>query len=254
VLLLSLMLTSATAEPVAVRFTEGLVHGFLVLGDLAGTTLADGDLTQTAAGTRVTSRLVFRFRDGSLHDETAVFSQTHAFRLLSYRLVQRGPSFPRPIQMTIDPARSRVAVRFVDDGREKVEERDAEVPADVANGLLTTILKNLAPGRVRNVTYIVPTPKPRIIQLEISAAGRSRFVTGGVARFATHFVLKPEIGGLAGVLAPLVGRKPPDAHVWILAGDVPAFVRSEQTLYEGGPVWRIELVSPRWSAARTTPR
>jgi len=34
----------AMAAPVAVRHTEGLVHGFLVLRTLAGDTLADGDL------------------------------------------------------------------------------------------------------------------------------------------------------------------------------------------------------------------
>jgi len=93
---LSLLLTgNAGSEPVRVRFTEGLVHGFLRLSALDGTMLADGDLIQTAQGTRVTSHLVFHFRDGSLHDETAVFAQRGDFRLISYRLVQHGSSFPR---------------------------------------------------------------------------------------------------------------------------------------------------------------
>jgi len=59
-------------EPVAVRYTEGLVHGFLVLRTLEGKALADGDLLQAARGDRVTTRLVFRFKDGSTHDETAI--------------------------------------------------------------------------------------------------------------------------------------------------------------------------------------
>jgi hypothetical protein len=62
-------------EHVRVRHTEGLVHGFLALRTLEGTPLADGDLLQTARGTQVTSRRVFHFKDGSLHEETAVFSQ-----------------------------------------------------------------------------------------------------------------------------------------------------------------------------------
>src|ERR1700757_655591 len=41
------------AAPVAVRHTEGLVHGFLVLRTLSGDTLADGDLIQIARGYRV---------------------------------------------------------------------------------------------------------------------------------------------------------------------------------------------------------
>jgi hypothetical protein len=36
------------------------------------------------------------------------------------------------------------------------------------------------------------------------------------------------------------------AHVWILGGDGPAFAKSGQPLALGGPVWRIELVSPGW--------
>jgi hypothetical protein len=56
--------------------------------------------------------------------------------------------------------------------------------------------------------------------------------------------LKVEIGGIAGFLAPLVGKQPPDSQMWILDGTAPAFVKSEQPLYLGGPLWRIDLASP----------
>src|SRR4051794_17814448 len=80
----ALVFPSRTAgEQVAVQHTEGLVHGFLTLRTLDGTPLADGDLLQTARGTRVTSRLMFHFKDGSLHEETAVFSQRQQLRLVS---------------------------------------------------------------------------------------------------------------------------------------------------------------------------
>jgi hypothetical protein len=59
-------------------------------------------------------------------------------------------------------------------------------------------------------------------------------------------VLKVKIGGVAGWLAPLLGKQPPDSHVWILEGKVPAFVRAEQPFYMGGPLWRIDLVGPSW--------
>jgi hypothetical protein len=42
------------AAPIAVRHTEGSVHGFLVLRTLEGNALADGDLIQVARGDRVT--------------------------------------------------------------------------------------------------------------------------------------------------------------------------------------------------------
>jgi hypothetical protein len=235
------------AAPVAVRHTEGVVHGFLVLRTLDGMPIADGDLTQVARGTRVTSRLVFHFKDGSSHDETAVFSQRNVFRLISYHLVQKGPTFPRSIDMSINAGSGDVAVRYADnDGKQKEESNRVEIPPDVANGLILTLLKNVAPSSSTSLSYVAATPKPRVVKLNVTASGEERFATGGESRKATHYVLKVDIGGLSGLVAPLLGKQPPDSHVWVLGGDAPTFVKSEQTLYLGGPVWRIELVSPIW--------
>ena len=60
--------SAASADPARVRFSEGLVHGFLALRTTDGATVADGDLIQSARAGRVTTRLVFRFRDGSVRD------------------------------------------------------------------------------------------------------------------------------------------------------------------------------------------
>src|ERR1700686_1984578 len=81
---------------VPVRHVQGTQHGFVVLRSLDGTALADGDSIQTVRGEQVTTQTIFHFRDRSLYDETAVFSQRGTYRLLSYRLVQRGPTFSGP--------------------------------------------------------------------------------------------------------------------------------------------------------------
>ncbi len=235
------------AEPVAVRHAEGLVHGFLELRTLDGVTIADGDLIQVPHGRTLTTRLTFHFKDGSLHDETAVFSQRKDFHLVSDHLVQKGPSFPRPLDMAIDVEAGTVKVRYADNGKEKEESERLAIPPDVSNGLIPVLLKNVrADAPPASVSLIVATPKPRVVTLKLSTAGEDRFRTGGEERSARHFVLKVGIGGLSGKLAPLVGKQPPDSHVWILAGEAPAFIRSEQQLYYGGPVWRIELTAPAW--------
>lgn len=133
-------------QTVAVRHAEGLVHGFLILRTLDGTPLADGDLVQTSRGDRVTTRLVFHFKDGSIHDETAVYSQRQRFRLITNHLVQKGPTFPQPLDMSIDGSSGRVTVRYTDDGTQKVETERIEVPPDLANGLILTLLKNVQTG------------------------------------------------------------------------------------------------------------
>jgi hypothetical protein len=84
------------------------------------------------------------------------------------------------------------------------------------------------------------------VKLDLAAATRDKFSTGATGRTATHYVVKVNIGGVSGFFAKLLGKQPPDSHVWVLGGEAPAFVKSEQTLYAGGPIWRIELVSPVW--------
>jgi hypothetical protein len=248
---LGIMLSASVpvrGEPVPVRHQEGTVHGFLVLRTLQGSPLADGDLIQVSRGKRVTSRLVFHFRDGSVHDETTVFSQDGEFRLISDRVIQRGPAFPQPLDLRIDATTGEVTVRYTDEhGEQKVETERVDVPADLANGLILTLLKNVSPSRhPKTLSFVAATPKPRLVKLAIASAGAERFSTGRARRKATHYVLKVEIGGISGFLAPIVGKQPPDSHVWILDGDAPAFVKSEQPLYSGGPLWRIELAAPVW--------
>jgi hypothetical protein len=236
-----------SAETVSVRYSEGLVHGFLALRTLDGTTIADGDLIQRAQGDRVTSQLVFHFKDGSINDETAVYSQRGEFRLVSDHLVQKGPSFPQPLDMIIETG-GAVTVRYTDEhGKPKVEAEHMDLPPDVANGLILTLLKNIRPEATPStVSFVAATPKPRLVKLAITNGGQEPLSTGGAHRTATHYVLKVNIGGVAGLLAPLLGKQPPDSHVWILGGEAPAFVKSEQALYLGGPIWRIELVNPQW--------
>lgn len=237
---------SAIAPPIPVRHVEGLVHGFLALRTTSGTSVATGDLTQTASGEQVTTRVVFHYKDGSLHDETAVFTQRGVFRLLSDHLVQKGPAFPTTLDMTIDRARGEVTTRYQErGGSPKTDVQRMAIPDDLANGMIPTVLKNVRSqdGPVV-LSYIAATPRPRLVKLDIGPGGLEPFSTAGQPRQAMHFVVKIEIGGVSGWLAPLVGKQPPDSHVWILQGSVPAFVKSEAPMYMGGPALRIELVSP----------
>jgi hypothetical protein len=238
------------AEPVPVRYREGTVHGFLALRTLEGKILAAGDLIQTVRGNRVVSRLAFRFKDGSVDDETAVFSQEHNFRLISDRHIQKGPSFPKPTDVSINASTGRVIVRYTDNGKEKVEEEQMELPPDISNGIILNILKNIRPDTAETkVSYVAATPKPRLVKLSIVSRGEHRFSVVGAPYKATLFVLKVELGGITGVIAPLIGKQPPDTKVWVVASGTPAFVKAEQSLYPDGPVWKIEMTSPHWPNA-----
>jgi hypothetical protein len=154
--------------------------------------------------------------------------------------------------MTMNTDTGRVVVRHRErSGGERTDEARLDIPLDVANGIVPVLLKNLSPGaKSANASFIAATPRPRPVTLAISDVGFESLSMAGDTRRATHYVIKAEIGGLAGLVAPLVGRQPPDTHVWILDGPAPRFVKSEGPLFYGGPIWRIELIdSPRSTSA-----
>ncbi|SEB54249.1 hypothetical protein SAMN05443244_1039 [Terriglobus roseus] len=232
----------AHAEPVPVRYPQGSTHAFLALKTLEGKQIATGEVTQTVRGTRVTSQLIFRFRDGSVDDDRTIFTQRGMFRLVSDHHIQKGPSFPKPIDVLIDGLSGTITSR---DGDGKVKEEHLDLPLDVANGLPPNLLLNISASAAETkVSYVAPGDKPRLIHLSIKPIGVMVFSAGGVQRKATDFKIHVELGGITGIIAPVIGKEPEDFHIWIMAGDPPAFIREEGQLYLGGPIWRIEQISP----------
>ena len=192
---------SAPASPIAVLHKEGSVHGFLVLSNLDGTPLAEGDLTQVPDGDRITNRLLYHFKDGSRQEETTIFSQRGTFRLISYHLVQKGPAFPHPLDLSIKTSTGQVTVLYTgDDGKEKTAVERLKLPPDLANGLVLTLLKYVRPDTPpAEVSMVVATPKPRLVKLAITPQGTDSFSLAGSSHEAVHYVVKIEIGGVAGL-------------------------------------------------------
>jgi hypothetical protein len=149
VFLLSPLFLYANAVPV--RFVEGLSRGFLVLGSENGQKIGDGESEQVAHGDRVEARLTIRFRDGSFYDDRTTFSQRTVFHLLTDHVIQRGPSFKTPMDTLIDTSTDQVTVRCTDSHkRERVLQKHMGLPADLANGMIFTLVKNLDPRATSN--------------------------------------------------------------------------------------------------------
>jgi hypothetical protein len=240
----------ADAAPVAVRYVEGVAHGFLALRAPSGETLADGELLQIARPAGVESRMVFRFRDGSVYDETVVFGQQHAFALMSYKLAQRGPTFPEDMDVTVERSREQDRGRYQvrsrrRGGGEETASGDLELPPDVYNGMLIMLVRNLARDTAETVHVLAFTPKPMLVQLEMTPIGDETVPVGERRMAATHYVLKPKLGLLRGTAAAVLGKTPSDYHCWIVTTGAPAFVAIDGPLFNGGPIWRIETVTPR---------
>jgi hypothetical protein len=237
---------SLHADPVPVKRICGYLHGFLVIKSLDDKILASGTVTQVPAGNRITATLSFQFKDGSLYQETSVFSQHRVFQLLTYKQVQKGPSFRTQQAITLDVPTGKVNVHYTDKhGKSETIADTLSLPPDLANGIIPTLLSDVDPKAETTLSMLVFQPKPRIVKLKIEASEQDSFSVGGTGGKATHYVVKIDLGAITGTVAKVVGKQPPPIHFWVSA-NAPVFLKSEGPLFEDGPIWRIELASPIW--------
>jgi hypothetical protein len=239
---------TASAEPIPAKEKQGAMHGYLLLKSAEGKIIAVGDQINFVQGNQVRSRLVLHFRDGSIDDEVSVFRQGTVFQLVSDHHIQKGPSFPEPVDVAVNVPEGKVTWHERKDGHDEVKTEHMDLPPDLANGMISLTAQNFPPKAAEmKVSYLAGSSKPRIVTLSIKPDGEDNFQVGGLSRRASRFNIHTEIGGVAGVVAPIIGKQPSDIKIWVMKGEVPAFVRMEGALYLKGPIWTMELTSPVWS-------
>jgi hypothetical protein len=231
------------AEPIRVRQSQGTEHGFLVIRSEGGEVIGHGDLIQTAHGTRVTSELALHFKDGSLDDETTVYTQNGVFHLVSDHHVQKGPFFKTALDMTVESG-GQVTIRTTDkDGKVQNQTKHVDLPADVCNGMLAQLLVNIPPTTPGlKLGMVAPQgDKPRLIKLNITPDSPGKFTDVGVTYNATIFRIHLELGGVVGVVAPIIGKQPGDLYIWVSESPAPQLLRLQGALADGGQVVSVEL-------------
>lgn len=239
----------AWGEPVSARRKQGSSHGFLLLKSTEGKVIAVGDQVTVTHSDRVRSRLLFHFRDGSIDDETTVFRQGTVLQLVSDHHIQHGPSFKEPLDMAVNVAAQQVTWHEMKDGKDEVKTEHMDIPPDLANGLMSPILENFPSNATEiKVPYIAGGSKPRLVKLEIKRGDEDRFRVGGTSRRAGAFNIHVDLGGIAGAVAPVIGKQPSDIKVWVMDGEVPTFLKMVGALYQKGPIWTMVLTSPTWPA------
>ncbi|MGA2907323.1 MAG: hypothetical protein ABSE36_06455 [Terracidiphilus sp.] len=241
----------AQPDPPIVRYVQGSIHGFLEMRSPDGRVVATGDIIQSVHDDHVTLQTIFNFKDGSSDDETTVFSERHTFQFISDHHIQKGPFFPHPLDVLIDGRSGEVTTRTTGtDGTEDVKTTHVQLPPDLANGIVPLVIENMDfSGSSKTVSVLVVTPRPLLAKLVISKIGEDSFSLVGSPRKAIHYAIKIQLTGLAGVVAPIIGKAPPDIQIWPAAGQVPTFIREQGPIYPDSLVMTIQLASPTWPDA-----
>lgn len=250
----------SSGAQIPVHHIEGVTFGLLILRNLDGEAVAYGELQQVIqqkGDTKdneesglVIGDLLFHFKDGSFYEEITKFTQHGKFRLVSDQVEQRGPSFKQARKSWIDARTGTITVQTFEKGKEKTVTSHLDLPDDVANGLLLTLLKNVDPSSETTVSFVAGSTKPLVVKWNISPAPEKTVKFGIITLRAQQYVVKTMIGGAAGIIAPLIGKKPPDLHVWLVKSEAPTFLEYEGPLSEDSPVWRIEIAAPEHDWAR----
>jgi hypothetical protein len=133
------------------------------------------------------------------------------------------------------------------DGKQEVKTDHLDLPRDLANGMVPVVVENMQSNAPpTTVSMVVAAPKPRLIKLVISSVGEDKYLVAGSSRKALHYSIKIDVGGVAGLVAPLIGKAPPDIQIWTIGGEVATFAKEHGPLYPDGPMTTIQLASPTW--------
>lgn len=140
-----------------------------------------------------------------------------------------------------------VSSRTLTDGKAELKTEHMNLPPDICNGMLPGILENLPPHLTESkLGFVSGTAKPRLVGLSIRQDGTDTFRIDGAQHKALRYVLHVDIGGVAGLVAPILGKEPTDVEIWVEEGQVHTLVKMQGALYLKGPIWTMELTSPSW--------
>ena len=234
---------AALAEPISMRHIQRPMHRFMVARSEDGKTVASGEFSQVVQGDEVTMRLTYHFVDGSIDDEETTYTQQGTLRLVRDHHIQKGPFFAKPIDFTVEAATGMVTSRTIDkNGKIHVETKHMDLPDDLANGIVGTLLLNVPHNTTPfRVGMLAPVGGGRLVRLLISAEDEQTVHLAGQTLKATVFRIHPELGGIVRLIARLLDLQPKDVMVWVLEGEEPAVAVIVGQLGGSGPVLSSEL-------------
>ena len=240
---LFLLPAALPAASVPARRKQEPMRQMLVVKSADGKVIANGEDSASADGSRIHSDLVFHFLDGSLDEQITDFTQDGVFHLIYDRHVQKGPSFPTPLDLAVDTASSTVTWHEKKAGKDKIYSTHMALPEDLANGLVPLLAENVPPGSSGfQVSWIAVAIRPILVSLTIQADTSAD--PAGEPPHAQRLLLHPELHGMMWAMASALGKNPADLHFVVSGDPQPSFLRLVGPFYQGGPVWTVESLGP----------
>jgi hypothetical protein len=229
---------------------EGALHGFPGVFDLDGKKLADGEFVQWLEGGQLHVKIDYDFGAGHTIEEQAVFRQEPELvqEAWSWRESRNGQLYRH---FSVDFVAKKAAAEKFEGKDLKKWSEDVEVqPGQTFAGFgfsmaLKSLRENLVRGQKHELHAIAFTPKPRVVNVELSYGGREQMFTGGRTVTGDLFIIHPKV--------PLVAKAFIEVHdtkIWLTLPRPTGFLRWEGATAEpSDPLIRVDLLPAEHSGA-----
>jgi len=214
-------------DPIRLVWLEGDIAGQTpILGPDRGAPIGIVEYHQHRQGDEVEMTRVSRFKDGSSDEDTAVARAGRTLEAIRGRSIIRDKNGKTLVDLRIDVPGGHVTGFYSDDGtRHDVDMTEHLDPATYWGPLIFTVVRNFEANveddRVRFRT-VVPTPRPRMLTMEVAHLGQSQLKRMGRDLMVEHYTLRPTFGW---VVDPIVHRLVPSTEFLVEPGSPPSLAR-----------------------------
>jgi hypothetical protein len=218
-------------DPIVLQFDEGDLGGLqTVFADGSDRPIGTVEYRQRRDGDQLSTLRIARFADGSSDEDLAVARIVDGrLEALRGHQIMRDAKGEKTVEVVIDVAGDRVRASWGPPGDRQSMDESVELPAGTYWGpLVFIVLKNFEAnaeeGRLAFHT-VAPTPKPRMLDLELVLGEAVTLERPGIAVKAERYQLRPT---LHWIIDPVLALLVPDTSFWTLPGEPPGLA-----LFEG---------------------
>lgn len=241
-ILAALLFLTAPLAAVEWASFESVARGYPVLRDHTGQKIADGEFVQWTEKGRLHVRITYSGRTRRVV-EYSVFRQRpeliqDAWSLREHRNGQLYRSFD------VDFRAGKANAKKQDEGALKTWSEDIEVQqgrafAGFGFTLATRALRSqLLRGQPMELQAVGFSPKPRVVNVDVSYAGRDRIRMADRTLMGERYVVHPKLPWIADLFVNV-----PDAQIWLTSPPPATFLRWEGPLAEpSDPITRVDLL------------
>jgi hypothetical protein len=211
-------------DPIDLRYEEGDLTGLQsVLAENGEQAIGTIEFRQHRKGDELETLRIAHFADGSSDEDLAVARVANKrLEALRGHEIIRDASGETTVEVHIDVAGDRVRASWGPPGDRKTMDEKMDLPPGTYWGpLVFIVLKNFDAnaqnGRLVFRT-VAPTPKPRMIDLELVHEPSDTIERPGFPLATEHYRLRPTVHW---AIDPILARLLPDTSFWTLPGDPP---------------------------------